>query len=397
MSSHLPTPQQLGWQDLEFGLFVHFGINTFTGREWGDGTEDPALFYPTALDCRQWARVAKEAGMRYAILTAKHHDGFCLWPTETTAHSVKSSPWRDGKGDVVREFVDACREEGILPGLYCSPWDRNAPCYSDPKAYSEFYARQLEELCSNYGPLVQLWFDGAGSEGYTYDWDRIIGTVRRLQPDAVIFQMGDPDIRWGGNELGYGSPDLWTTVDESRLDVLWESPRRELPPQGRYSACRARHDDQPGRVVLASQHDGSNQEPRRADWHLLPLRGARRQPPAQPGCPTGRGGWRRPRSSAFGAGGEIRRSVWQPPWRLSGRGCRRAGDRPREPALVARFEAMEDLSRGRERARVGARGPSGPRRSGTARMAPLGTRVRPWPQDGWATFLRSLPADFACG
>lgn len=172
--------------------------------------------------------------MRYAILTAKHHDGFCLWPTATTAHSVKSSPWRDGKGDVVREFVDACRAEGILPGLYCSPWDRNAPCYSDPKAYSEFYDRQLEELCSNYGPLVQIWFDGAGSEGYVYDWERIMATVRRLQPEAVVFQMGDPDVRWGGNELGYGDPDLWTAVDENRLDVLWESPHRPLPAEGRY-------------------------------------------------------------------------------------------------------------------------------------------------------------------
>ena len=149
MVQHLPTKQQLDWQDLEFGLFVHFGINTFTGREWGDGTEDPALFQPTNLDCRQWARVAKAAGMKYAILTAKHHDGFCLWQTATTAHSVRSSPWREGKGDVVREFVDACREEGILPGLYCSPWDRNAPSYSDPPAYSEFYERQLEELCTH--------------------------------------------------------------------------------------------------------------------------------------------------------------------------------------------------------------------------------------------------------
>ena len=231
---HLPTKQQLDWQDLEFGLFVHFGINTFTGREWGDGTEDPALFQPTNLDCRQWARVAKAAGMKYAILTAKHHDGFCLWQTATTAHSVKSSPWREGRGDVVREFVDACREEGILPGLYCSPWDRNAPSYSDPPAYSEFYDRQLEELCTHYGPLVQVWFDGAGSDGYVYDWDRIIATVRRLQPDAIIFQMGDPDVRWGGNELGYGDPDLWTTVDDSRLDVLWENPRRAVPKPGIY-------------------------------------------------------------------------------------------------------------------------------------------------------------------
>lgn len=215
-------------------MFIHFGINTFTGREWGDGTEDPALFDPTGLDCRQWARTAKQAGMKYAILTAKHHDGFCLWPTQTTGHSIRNSPWKNGTGDVVREFVDACREEGVLPGLYCSPWDRNAECYKDPAAYSEFYDRQLTELCSQYGPLVQLWFDGAGSEGYKYDWDRITRTVRRLQPDAVIFNMGDPDIRWGGNELGYCHPDLWTVVHDGRWDVIWETEQRSIPEPGIY-------------------------------------------------------------------------------------------------------------------------------------------------------------------
>ncbi|HLS89865.1 MAG TPA: alpha-L-fucosidase [Limnochordia bacterium] len=345
MAPHLPTPQQLRWQDLEFGLFVHFGINTFTGREWGDGTEDPALFYPTALDCRQWARVAKEAGMRYAILTAKHHDGFCLWPTETTAHSVKSSPWRDGKGDVVREFVDACREEGILPGLYCSPWDRNAPCYSDPKAYSEFYARQLEELCSNYGPLVQLWFDGAGSEGYTYDWDRIIGTVRRLQPDAVIFQMGDPDVRWGGNELGYGSPDLWTTVDASRLDVLWESPRRELPPQGRFlpveldttinragwfwhpnTTDQIKSLDELIGIYYRSVGHGAN-----LLLNVAPNREGRLEEAEV--------------QRLLELGAEIRRRFGNP-LAVAGPGAGELEIVLREPALVARFEAMEDLSQG---------------------------------------------------
>src|SRR6266700_349610 len=198
-----PTPQQLAWQDLELGMFCHFGVNTFMGREWGDGSEDPAIFQPTHLDCRQWARTAKEAGVRYAILTAKHHDGFCLWPTRTTEHCVRNSPWKDGKGDVVREFVEAMREQGILPGLYCSPWDRNAACYPDPQAYSIFYEAQLRELCSNYGPLVEIWFDGAGSEGYTYDWERIMQTVRTLQPDALVFNMGDPDICWVGNENGF--------------------------------------------------------------------------------------------------------------------------------------------------------------------------------------------------
>ncbi len=222
MALFLPTRRQLAWQELEFGMFCHFGVNTFTNREWGDGSEDPAIFQPAHLDCGQWARTARQAGMRYAILTAKHHDGFCLWPTATTDHCVRRSPWRNGQGDVVREFVEACRAEGILPGLYCSPWDRNAACYPDPAAYSTFYLEQLRELCGNYGPLGEVWFDGAGSTGYSYDWPRIMAVVRELQPEAVVFNMGDPDIRWGGTESGFGPPDLWTVVD----------PHRHEPPTG---------------------------------------------------------------------------------------------------------------------------------------------------------------------
>lgn len=234
MAPRSPLPRQLAWQELEFGLFHHFGINTFTGREWGDGTEDPRLFAPRDLDCRQWARTAREAGARYAILTAKHHDGFCLWPTATTEHSVRSSPWRDGKGDVVGEFVDACRAEGIVPGLYCSPWDRNAACYADPEAYSRFYDRQLRELLGNYGQLGEIWFDGAGSEGYTYNWPLIMKTVRELQPEAIVFNMGEPDIRWCGNEAGFGDPDLWNVIDPSRWEVVWETNPASLPAGGAY-------------------------------------------------------------------------------------------------------------------------------------------------------------------
>src|SRR6476659_6931975 len=151
-----PSPAQLAWQRDELALFLHFGVNTFTDREWGDGREDPGVFAPSALDARQWARSAKNAGFRTMILTAKHHDGFCLWPSATTTHSVVLSPWRGGQGDVVREFVDACRAEGLNPGLYCSPWDRNAPAYGDSARYNAMYQAQLTELLTNYGTIHEV-------------------------------------------------------------------------------------------------------------------------------------------------------------------------------------------------------------------------------------------------
>jgi alpha-L-fucosidase len=212
----VPTPQQLAWQRDELGLFVHFGVNTFTNREWGDGSEDPRIFNPARLDAGQWARVARDAGFRHVILTAKHHDGFCLWPTETTDHSVRSSPWRGGQGDVVREMVDACRAEGLGVGLYLSPWDQNAPAYGDTRAYNDFYARQLNELLTWYGPIVEMWFDGAkgpDAADMEYDWARIHRTVRELQPDALIFSDSGPDIRWIGNERGIAGEPNWATVD----------------------------------------------------------------------------------------------------------------------------------------------------------------------------------------
>ncbi len=213
-----PTPAQLAWQRDERALFLHFGINTFTGREWGDGTEDPALFAPDRLDARSWARTARAAGFRAMVLTAKHHDGFCLWPSRTTGHSVASSPWRGGSGDVVREFTDACRAEGLKAGLYCSPWDRNAPSYGDSARYDDLYVEQLTELLSRYGPIHEVWFDGANGEGpngrhQEYDWPRIWSTVRRLQPAAVIFSDAGPDVRWIGNEDGSAGDPNWSTVD----------------------------------------------------------------------------------------------------------------------------------------------------------------------------------------
>ncbi len=202
-----PTAAQLQWQRDELAMFLHFGVNTFTDREWGDGTESPTIFDPSALDARQWARVARASGFRAMVLTAKHHDGFCLWPTATTSHSVKSSPFRGGDGDVVREFVDACRAEGLRPGLYCSPWDRNHPTYGDSERYNQVLHQQLTELLTQYGPIHEVWFDGANGEGpngkkQVYDWAANFALVKRLQPDAVIFSDAGPDVRWCGNEKG---------------------------------------------------------------------------------------------------------------------------------------------------------------------------------------------------
>jgi alpha-L-fucosidase len=213
----VPSARQLVWHASEIGMFVHFGVNTFSDREWGDGTENPASFDPTALDCRQWARAAKSAGATRLVLTAKHHDGFCLWPSRLTTHAVSHSTWRAGQGDVVREFTDACRAEGLGAGLYLSPWDRHEPSYGTP-AYNDHYVAQLEELLTGYGPIVEVWFDGANGEGpngkhQQYDWPRFFGTVRRLQPQAVMFSDAGPDVRWIGNERGVAGDPNWCTVD----------------------------------------------------------------------------------------------------------------------------------------------------------------------------------------
>lgn len=217
MASRLvPTLQQLEWQKMELTAFLHFGINTFTGREWGDGKEDPALFNPTELDAEQWVRTLKDAGFKMVIITAKHHDGFCLWPTKTTKHSVESSPWKDGKGDVVKELRQACDKYGMKFGVYLSPWDRNAECYGDSPAYNKFFIEQLTELLTNYGEVHEVWFDGANGEGpngkkQVYDWDAFYSTIRSLQPKAVTAIMGD-DVRWVGNEKGIGRETEWSAT-----------------------------------------------------------------------------------------------------------------------------------------------------------------------------------------
>ncbi|MGI6200284.1 MAG: alpha-L-fucosidase [Christensenellales bacterium] len=209
-----PTPAQVAWQDLEMGMFVHFGVTTFTDQEWGDGRHGPEWFAPTALDPAQWVRVARRGGLRYLVLTAKHHDGFCLWPTKTTDYSVASAPV---KTDVVGAFVEACRRADMPCGLYLSPWDRHEPCYADKAAYDDFYCRQLTELMTGYGPLVEVWFDGAGSDGRAYDWARIMNIVHTHQPGAMVFNMGEPTIRWVGNEDGlapYPCPNVVADLSE---------------------------------------------------------------------------------------------------------------------------------------------------------------------------------------
>ena len=216
ISRLVPTPQQLEWQQMEFTAFLHFGMNTFTGNEWGHGTDSPELFNPSELDCEQWVKALKDGGFKMALITAKHHDGFCLWPTATTEYSVKNSPWKDGKGDVVRELRDACEKYGMKFGVYLSPWDRNAVSYGDSPAYNKFFIEQLTELLSNYGEVHEVWFDGACGEGpngkkQEYDWTAILAKIRELQPKAVTAIMGD-DVRWVGNEGGMGRDTEWSAT-----------------------------------------------------------------------------------------------------------------------------------------------------------------------------------------
>lgn len=215
-----PSAKQLEWHSRERMVFFHFGMNTFTGKEWGDGGESPSLFNPDRLDTRQWIKTIKDGGAKCAILTAKHHDGFCLWPTKYTEHSIKSSPYKNGNGDIVREFVDACEEFGIKAGIYLSPWDRHEPSWGS-EAYNDFYVGQLTELLTNYGKIWEIWWDGAGSTEAVYDWEKWAKCVHTLQPDAVIFgSLGATpwvDVRWVGNERGVAGKPCYSTIDPSSL------------------------------------------------------------------------------------------------------------------------------------------------------------------------------------
>ncbi len=218
-----PHPRQIRYQEREFIGFIHFTVNTFTNREWGDGKEDPALFNPDRLDCRQWARTAREAGMKGLILTARHHDGFCLWPSATTDHTVRRSPFRGGAGDVVRELSEACQAEGLEMGIYLSPWDRHSPVYGQGRAYDDVFVEQLRELLTDYGDMFCVWLDGACGEGpdgrkQVYDWERYYAAIRALQPMACICVCG-PDIRWCGNERGDTRESEWSVVDARLRDA----------------------------------------------------------------------------------------------------------------------------------------------------------------------------------
>jgi alpha-L-fucosidase len=227
----VPSARQLRWHALEYYGFLHFTVNTFTGKEWGYGDEAESVFAPTSFDADQIVRAAAAGGMAGLILTCKHHDGFCLWPSRYTEHSVKGSPWRDRRGDVVREIAEACRAHGLKFGVYLSPWDRNHPEYGRP-AYIRYYRDQLRELLTGYGPLFEVWFDGAnGGDGFYggarerreidrrtyYDWETTWQLVRELQPDACMFSDAGPDVRWVGNEQGIAGDPCWHTLDRERF------------------------------------------------------------------------------------------------------------------------------------------------------------------------------------
>jgi len=254
----VPSARQLALQKMEFYAFVHFTVNTFTDREWGDGTEDPAVFNPTELNPDQWVESIREAGMKGLILTCKHHDGFCLWPSRYTEHSVKNSPCRK---DVVRETAEACRRGGIRFGVYLSPWDRNQPLYGTGKPYDDYFVNQLTELLTEYGEIFSVWLDGACGEGangkkQAYDWERYYQVIRSLQPGACIHVCG-PDIRWCGNEAGNTRPSEWSVVPRRTMDTekIASLSQQEDNASFRLRPIRAQDLDLGSREVLRDETD----------------------------------------------------------------------------------------------------------------------------------------------
>jgi alpha-L-fucosidase len=227
-----PSPAQLEWQDFEIGVIFHFSTNTFLNREWGDGTASPSVFNPAQVDTDQWMEAAKAAGAKYAVLVAKHHDGFALFPSAHTNYSVKSSPWLNGKGDLVRLASDSAHKAGLGFGVYLSPWDRHDSRYPDPKAYDRYYLSQLTELASHYGPLTEFWLDGAGSEGRTYDFDKIVQELRTYQPNTLVFAdvalYKNADIRWVGSESGTVPYENWNVIDRTGY-LRWRPVEADTP------------------------------------------------------------------------------------------------------------------------------------------------------------------------
>ena len=227
-----PSPQQVEWQDLEMGAIIHFGPNTFLDREWGDGTADPKVFNPSQFDPEQWMQALQSAGVRYVVFVAKHHDGFCLWPTAQTDYSVKSSPWENGSGDVVRRVEQAARKYGLKFGVYLSPWDRHEPRYSNSAEYDKYYSAELDELAQGYGDLQEFWFDGAGSAGHVYNFPHMVEELRMFQPntlvfaDVALFDYGD--IRWVGNEDGVIPYENWNVIDRHGY-LRWRPVEADTP------------------------------------------------------------------------------------------------------------------------------------------------------------------------
>jgi alpha-L-fucosidase len=232
----IPSGRQLAWQNVPFYLFMHFGPNTFTDLEWGKGSEKEEVFNPTELDCRQWCRIAKAAGATGIVITAKHHDGFCLWPSAYSKHTVAQSKWKDGKGDVLKELSAACREYGLSFGVYLSPWDRNHPAYGTP-AYNDVFVNMMTEVVTHYGPFFEFWWDGANGEGpngkkQVYDWHRFESTLRKIAPNTPVFSDIGPDIRWVGNEIGIAGSTNWNLLNTEGFSRGAGAPPNDTLNQG---------------------------------------------------------------------------------------------------------------------------------------------------------------------
>lgn len=256
-----PHERQIALQQMEFYSFVHFTVNTYTGREWGDGTEEEAIFNPEQFDASQWVDAIKAAGMKGLILTCKHHDGFCLWPSKYTEHTIAKSSFRSGEGDLVREVADACRAGGIRFGIYLSPWDRNHKTYGYGEVYDDYFVNQLTELLTGYGEICSVWFDGACGEGENgkkqiYNWERYYEVIRRLQPEACIHVCG-PDVRWCGNEAGDTRPSEWSVVPKrtSETEKIASESQQTDDTQFRERKIRADDRDLGSRQVLAAEEE----------------------------------------------------------------------------------------------------------------------------------------------